>query len=111
MNLSFKQYVILSQPSEQLSEEQIDEIFGSFFGKSDSKEEKLKKLKAERERLMNQRGKTRAQIEKEWAIAKARAEGKPVPGHLPASMTIQPSGTTSSAAQARHAERQWSGNY
>jgi hypothetical protein len=102
MKPSFKSYVTLLQMTEeqitQLSEEQLDEIFGKFFGK------KPEDLKAKQAELLAKQQQLRKERDAKFAAAKARIEN---PGKKVGKTTIVPSGSTSQAARGRAAELDW----
>lgn len=102
MKPSFKQYVTLVDSTEAdiaaLSEEQLDEIFGKFFGKSPEKKQDLEAKKAE---LLAQQQKLRKERDAKFAAAKARIEN---PTKKVGTSTVTPTGNTSRAAQGRAAE-------
>lgn len=105
MKPSFKQYMSLVTLSEEeivaLNEEQLDEIFGKFFGKAP---EDKKDLQAKKDELLAQKKKLSAERDAKFAAAKERIEN---PTKKVGSSTMVPSGKTSQAARGRAAERDW----
>ena len=98
MRASFKQFVdLIDSDPEQLSEEQLTEIFGAFFGKKSpaTRDEKVAQLKAEKERLEKLRA-------AKWAQAKQATQTS-----ITRNMKPVPTGHTSAAAQGRAAEQDW----
>lgn len=104
MKPSFKQYVNLVTLSEEeigaLTEEQLDEIFGKFFGKAPEK----KDLQAKKDELLAQKEKLRKERDAKFAAAKERIEN---PAKKVGTSSMVPSGRTSQAAAGKAAERDW----
>lgn len=104
MKPSFKQYMTLSAISEQeiveLDEQQLDEIFGKFFGKTPD----TKTLQAKKDELLAQKAKLSKERDAKFAAAKARIEN---PAKKVGTSTMVPSGKTSAGAQGRASERSW----
>lgn len=103
MKPSFKQYTALIGQIDlnQFSEETLTEMFGAFFGKKQeqpTKDEKLAKLTAERDKL-------RAAHDAKWRALKQGIEGSKE--RKVGTSTMMPSQRTSLAAQGRAAELDW----
>jgi len=120
MRPSFKDYTRLSQV-EHLSEEELNEIFGKFFGKepAKSKEEKvdaLKKKEAEYQQKIGQ-VKSKKELEDEkWEKAKQQVDQKETEKIINrmgykkvGATTMKPSGATSAQARGRAGEIDWRG--
>jgi len=116
MPLTFKSYVtLLSTDPEQLSEEQLDEIFGKFFGGSPAERaEKVGKLKAQKSELERRRDLEKERLKKKLSraadekFAAARRANDPHAGlERVGSSYMRPSAVTSAQAQGRAKELAW----
>lgn len=99
--LSFKTYNRIM--AEATTEEELNEIFGMF-----KNNDKIEKLRAEREALKKKREDAKKKLDKKWSAAKKAEQDEKNGGFDPmerGSMTMR-----SQAASGRSAERDWVGN-
>lgn len=103
--VTFKQYNSFVS-AEDLSEEQLTEIFGKFFGRDD---DKMKKLQAQKDALKKAADAKKKEIDKKkdelWAAAKNKADGKPSTPEKKPSPLMQKSTSQMRAGERRAVDR------
>lgn len=103
--VTFKQYNSFVS-AEDLSEEQLTEIFGKFFGRDN---DKMKKLQAQKDELKKAADAKKKEIDKKkdelWAAAKNKVDGKPSTPEKKPSPLMQKSTSQMRAGERRAVDR------